>query len=103
MAATIHIQVTNAGGNIVLDGTNFLDGTTIGVYAASGVVLSNNWHLEISPSPIDGTNVNIFVALNTDLDLNGFTFDISGQDFTQEQISTFGVFKEQPLKDAFSI
>lgn len=100
MAATIHITVTNAGANIVLDGTNYIDGTTIEVYAPSGVVLAGNWHLEVTPPPIDGTTINFNVTLNTDLDLNGNTFDISSFNFLQPWITASGIFVGHQFFDA---
>jgi hypothetical protein len=86
MAVSILLQVTNAGGNIVLDGTNFASQTTIEIYAATGVTLAADWHMEINPSPPDGTVVNYIVALNSPFNLNGHTFDIDSVNFTQDLI-----------------
>lgn len=100
MAATIHITVTNAGANIILDGTNYADGTTIEVYAPSGVVLAGNWHLEVTPAPINGTTINFNVTLNSDLDLNGHTLDISSFNFLQSWITAYGIFVGHQFFDA---
>ncbi len=86
MAAAINIIITNSGGNIILDGTDFpLSEINIEFFANSGVVLTNNFHFEINPAPVDGTIINYLVGIQN-LDLNGHTFDIDSVFFTQTLI-----------------
>lgn len=80
--------VSNAGASIVIDGSLITSQDVwVEIYAPSGIVLANNWHLEFFPAPLDGTRVTVTLAINTDIDLNGFTFDVNGSFFTQEQLS----------------
>lgn len=92
MAATIYIPVTNVGGNIVIDGSTFPSTeVTIEFLAQANVVLSNNFHMEIFPEPVDGTVINYLVGLNN-LDLNGHTFDIDSVFFSQTLIDVLVPF-----------
>lgn len=92
MAATLLFQVSNAGANIVLDGSLIADQTLIQIYAPPNVVLAADWHLEVSPEPPVGTRINYMIALNSNMNLNGNTFDIDSASFSQYLITNVGAF-----------
>ena len=89
MAATIIINVTNSGGNIILDGSQFPSNEVTVEIFSDGATLTNNFHIEVDPAPADGTIINWLVVLNNPFNLNGNTFDVSGAFFTQDLIDKY--------------
>lgn len=91
-----YYRITNAGGTVSVGVSVFPN--TIYVYCSSGVVLANNYALNLSALPPVGTRAKLILDL-TNLDFNGFTVTVFGWSVSEEQATKLQYYEYTVIKD----
>lgn len=91
-----YYRITNAGGTVTVPVSQFPN--TIYVYCSSGVVLSNNYALNIASLPSAGTRAKLIMDL-TNLDFNGHTVSLFGWNVTEGEAEKLQYYEYSVVKD----
>lgn len=89
-------RVQNSGGSTLIAPSNLP--TTLFVYASGSVTLANDYSINITSLPSEGTRFRVYYSL-TSVDRNGHDIIIMGNTLTNIQIATLGYYDFTVVKD----